>query len=330
MIFLLHLTSFNDSNFNVAMIYSAYQTDIEVDEADNQSAQLLSLCGPGKYYRFPANGVDITKYINSVVANTDLGQKLQSEFESDSKVISDATFDSGTGDLNLAFDGDNTERGGKFTPIEDLELEVFQIADDKYIESVVTQLTEDIDPEKVVLSFGELSEVYGVYTFDGAKKTRLSDSVVQSLIFDADGNTQSRGDYMIVKAAVRANSFIQFNLPDNYDSPIIFTLANGSRVIYRDYPYAKDGRWFNDEYKMSAIVLKDCVISYAISRAAFSLHGHGVFVAEQDIQSVKDFLVVTLNKVTSKLTGYVSTNTNIKEIRLNQQTGQIWVMKVEE
>lgn len=332
--YLVRLMSYNDSNFNMAMVYSAYHSDLKIDEADSQSAQLLSLCGAGKFYRFPMNGVDITKYINSVVANTDLGQKLQSEFESDKKLISEATFDSNTGDLNLAFDSNNEEDEGNLTPIEDLELDLFKVADDKYIETITAEVIDEVDPSDVIVSFEDLSEVFGVYVFDGVKKTRLADAVEQSVIFDADGNKETRGDYLIIKAAVKADSFIQFILPDDYDSPIIFTLANGVQILYKDYPNAKDSRWFNDEYKMGAIVLKDCTISYAIARKDFgtavSTNIYGVYVAEPDTETIKDFLVVTHNKVTSKLAGYVSMNTNIKAINLNQQTGHIWVLQVEE
>ena len=86
--YIVRIGTFDGVDCEVAFVYSAYNSDFVIGDADTQSAQLLTLCGPGKYYRYPTSGVDITKYINSIVANTDLGETLMREFDGDNKSIS--------------------------------------------------------------------------------------------------------------------------------------------------------------------------------------------------------------------------------------------------
>lgn len=70
-----------------AYIYSAKSTDISINYSDDQASQLLTLCAPGKSYRYPTTGVGITKYLNCVVAHSDLQKVLEAQFNGDKKPI---------------------------------------------------------------------------------------------------------------------------------------------------------------------------------------------------------------------------------------------------
>lgn len=82
-------------------IYSACETDFTIANADNQTARLMCLCAPGKNYRYPITGVGISKYLNSIIERTDIGNRLVSEFQSDNISLDDATYDVETKKLNL-------------------------------------------------------------------------------------------------------------------------------------------------------------------------------------------------------------------------------------
>jgi hypothetical protein len=88
---------------NTAFIYSAGNADLGIGISDEQSAQLLSLCAPGKYYRYPLTGVDITRYINTVVGYTDFSRRISEEFEKDGIDADSIDFDSATGKIDVVF-----------------------------------------------------------------------------------------------------------------------------------------------------------------------------------------------------------------------------------
>ena len=139
--FLVSIRNNKDELYRAAYIYSAYRSDFMIGTADEQSAQLLSICAPGKHYRYPTSGVDVTNYINSIVANTDFAKKLSEEFEKDSKTISDAIFDSDNGNLDLVFSSANEAEDTGLESIDDLDMSVFDLADDDYVKSLVGLLS---------------------------------------------------------------------------------------------------------------------------------------------------------------------------------------------
>ena len=86
-----------------AYIYSSKSTDISINYSDDQASQLLTLCAPGKSYRYPTTGVGITKYLNCIVAHSDLHKVLEAQFDADKKPIQDADFDNETCKLDVLF-----------------------------------------------------------------------------------------------------------------------------------------------------------------------------------------------------------------------------------
>lgn len=86
-----------------AYIYSSKSTDISINYSDDQASQLLTLCAPGKSYRYPTTGVGITKYLNCIVSHSDLHKVLEAQFDADNKPIQDADFDNETCKLDVLF-----------------------------------------------------------------------------------------------------------------------------------------------------------------------------------------------------------------------------------
>lgn len=125
------------------MLFSAYNTDFVISDNEDQAAQLLAICGPGKYYRYPTTGVDVTKYINSVVSHTDIGQNLYDQFKADNKDVSDADFDSGTGILDTRFNSYTlNDPNVSLVDVDLLDVSLFRFANDEYVRAVVQAMRE--------------------------------------------------------------------------------------------------------------------------------------------------------------------------------------------
>lgn len=123
--------SFYDGFYNTAYICSVGDGDFMVSYSDDQSAQLLSICGPGKYYRYPTTGVDVTKYINSVVSHTDIGDVVSEQFSENGTSIQEMSFDSLTGDMQVVYTHEDYEgEDVSLLPIEQLDLESINITDE--------------------------------------------------------------------------------------------------------------------------------------------------------------------------------------------------------
>ena len=330
--YLVLLTRYNNTNFNMAMFYSAYQSDIKVGDASNQSAQLLTMCAPGSFYRFPISGVDLTKYINSIVANTDLGERLQSEFEGDSKIINDATFDSYDGNLDLSFSDNNEETNGTLTPVDELDVELLKVADDKFVETLLQEEAGEIDSNSIIAEFSSFSNVVGTFFFHGTNAERKPyESLSLNSKYDEDGALIQDSKYWIVNISVSAGTILFFNLPSNYEKepvpPILFKLLDGEEtVLYMPTPYEYLGEMNGGSYKVGAIVLRDSIMSYVVRGSAYA-RGEGVYVVNNIKDALNNFLVITHNKITSRLMGYVTTNSTIKNVKLDTATGKIWVLK---
>ena len=123
--------SFYDNFYNTAYICTSGDGDFMVGYSDDQSAQLLSICGPGKHYRYPTTGVDVTKYINSVVGHTDLGDVASEQFNENGTSIQEMSFDSLTGDMQIVFNHENYEdEDDNLLSVELLDLESISVTDE--------------------------------------------------------------------------------------------------------------------------------------------------------------------------------------------------------
>ena len=165
-----------DESYKVNL-FSASSTDFIVSDNEDQAAQLLAICGPGKYYRYPTTGVDVTKYINSVVHHTDIGENLYDQFKADNKDISDADFDSNTGVLDTKFNSYSvTDPNVQLLDVSLLDTKLFRFATDEYVCAVVQAMRDGIelpDPEdyNTNTSTDSTTSWMGIYTNDKTYKT---------------------------------------------------------------------------------------------------------------------------------------------------------------
>ena len=100
---------FGSNNVNKSYVYTANNTDLFIGGSDLQSSQLLSICEPGKYYRYPISGIGATRYIGSVVSHTELGDKIIEQFKSNGISVQDADFNARTGELQVIFFNEEVE-----------------------------------------------------------------------------------------------------------------------------------------------------------------------------------------------------------------------------
>lgn len=82
-------------------LYSGYETDLVVNASLKQNKNLLLLTRMGNLYRYPLTGVGLLDFLHSNFENTDLAEKLQSEFIHDGMVIVNASLNTDTNELNL-------------------------------------------------------------------------------------------------------------------------------------------------------------------------------------------------------------------------------------
>lgn len=159
-----------------AIVYQADDADFSIGDSDNQSAQLLARCAPGSYYRFPGLGVDLTKYINSVVDHTRLTESLVNEYKSDYKTVTEAEFDNTTGDLKVQFSGTRVADDDNLTDPNLLDLELLRVADDEYIRTLYKlALSTESNNEEAIQTMTSFDNFFGIY--DIGSECKLGTSV---------------------------------------------------------------------------------------------------------------------------------------------------------
>lgn len=140
------------SDTNSAYIYSAGNVDLCVGASDEQAAQLISLCAPGKYYRYPLSGVDITKYVNTVVRHTDLSKRISEEFSDDSIDAKSVDFDSSTGKIDVQFRHEQIHYDQTvLVDIPELDTDLLDITD-----SLIISAVNDIDLRELDVDYDNL------------------------------------------------------------------------------------------------------------------------------------------------------------------------------
>lgn len=142
---------FFDNEKNKSYIYSAGNIDFNIGISDEQAAQLLSLCAPGKYYRYPISGIDITKYVNTIVKYTDFAERISNEFGDDNIDAQSVDFDSDTGKIDVLFNHEiKPEDDDNLVAVENLDEDIINVLDSD-IENVDVDLEElDIDYSQII------------------------------------------------------------------------------------------------------------------------------------------------------------------------------------
>lgn len=102
----------NDGNYIVQLeknggnvfMWSGALSDLEVADANIQNRNLMLMCVPSNNYRYPTSGVGLVRYLHGNLDQTDLANRLDSEFKADNVSVNNASFDSYTGDIDLDLD----------------------------------------------------------------------------------------------------------------------------------------------------------------------------------------------------------------------------------
>lgn len=321
-------------NIPNAEIYSMAEEDLIYDKSDDQSAKLLAICGPGKSYRYPTTGVAITDYINGVVENSDLSQTLIDEFEKNMTSIQDAEFDSNTGNLSVSQSQEQEEELEVTLSKDELDMGLIGTTDDEYLRYLATNtISEDVDYPTFLNDIAERNDIFRIYGLENAKLIVLNDSSKQntgySFVKDGYGGYYSeiaKSGYYVVTANLKKNDIVRFKLTD--DVPVVFITKTNNISEQESF----DTKWVNlfnrEEYGSCGIIKDECYIHYCIKANKFKTEECGVFKLNINDNGLQDLLVIVQDIHTSRLLGYVTSNSNITNVQMHKITGQIFLTKV--
>lgn len=315
-------------------VYSMAEDDLSYGGSDDQSAKLLAVCASGKNYRYPTTGIGITDYINGVIENSDLNEVLIDEFEKNMTPIQDAEFDSTTGELNVSQSSELEQDLATTIGKDELDMSVVSITDDEHIRSLATTVIDsDVNYSDFLNEIAERTDIYRIYGLESAKQVVLNDTSKNdtgySFVKDGFGGYYSemaKSGYMVVTAILKKNDIVRFRLSD--DVPVVFMTETNNISEKESF----DTKWvelFNrDEYGSCGIIKKECYVHYCIKADKFKSNDVGVFKLDINNNALQDLLVIVQDKHTSRLLGYVTTNSNILNVQMHKITGQIFLTKM--
>lgn len=113
--FVSKLRQISESSFRimfdkgVAVIYSAFESDFNVIDANRQNMNLMLACVPTNNYRYPISGVGLIRWVKSNVGIAGLADILTREFEEDGTPVLTADYDYETNQLQLELDTSNVD-----------------------------------------------------------------------------------------------------------------------------------------------------------------------------------------------------------------------------
>ena len=338
------------TNNIIAELYSMSSSDIDFGNSSDQSAKLLSLCAPGKNYRFPLSGVGITDYINSVVANSDLAEKLAKEFENNNTPISSAEFDPDTGDLKITQSADLEEDiSGN---IEDLDLDIVLNASDEFIRETL-KTTTDVSTADVLKEFAELENIYGIFFLGNVQMDMVNDSTLNNKTFSFYHDTVNKSyfkgydapNYVVVSGTLYPGDVIMLKnfrweaVSQNQangevtEVNIPFVITNEQQefdgtMIKDESLYSKVSvQIFDTRYDECGIILKKCKVFYTLHIQDLMAKSNGVFRLNVENDIAKDMLCLVHDPITGRLLAHIAQNSNIQSISLDQQRGRLLIQK---
>lgn len=327
--FLICIKKVQNDNFNRAYIYSADETDLEVGFSDDQAAQLLAICGVGKYYRYPTTGVGITDYVNSVVSHTDLGSKLTDQFQRNQMPIQSADFDAESGNLDTVFSNESDPSPDtNLTPKDKLDIELLRIADDEYIRRM-QNVSADAESGEYLDTVLKYDMLFDLYFCNDSTSTmiRLEENVENGIIKPDGSIVEGTEDELVISTRIRFESVIAFELPDyNYDAHPSFVLIHPDtgEILYKSCVGEK--YLVRDNCKKCGVALVDAIIKYGISKADYEA-GHGLFLISKTEENWKNLLSVVTDNITGRLIGIITSSSNIVDAVLDIKNNNLLIMK---
>lgn len=333
-----------------AELYSAISTDINFGISSDQSAKLLSICAPGKNYRYPLAGVSITDYINSVIVNSDLAEKLMREFENNNTTIASAEFDPETGNLNVKQSSDLEENVSG--TMDNLGLDIILNASDDYIRDNLKDIEETL-PDDVMREFSELEDIYGIFFIGDAKIQQIKEKLIPNKTFsfyhESDNKSYFKGydapNYMVSSAILYPGDVIFLkNLTWSalaMNTEIGETFNVNTPFVITDFEEDFDGTLIKDNslfskikvhsydtsYDECAIINKKCRLFYTLRAQDIISGSGGVFRITFDSVSIKDIVCLVHDKITGRLIAHIANNSNITGISFDQQRSRLLIQK---
>lgn len=320
-----HIVFYLRGDYSCAYIYSASETDFMFGASDDQSAQLLAICAPGKYYKYPTSGVDITKYINSVVSHTDIATNLFEQFRKDNKGVYDAEFDSSTGILNVGFNSTESvdESAQALIDVENLDIDVFRIATDEYIRSIM-EACGVFDKDAFILSISSYDKVLFMKNVGGVSGELIDETKTDDSYLDYDNIIEGDSDgYCVVTSAVSAGTFLRFELNDTDIYPTnlvpVFNLVDSdNNVVY------EQSHLDVSENGDCALVLQDLTLNYYIHPDDL-VNGYGIYrISDED--ALKDMVVITSDD-NGRMFAVLTNESRISDVRYDHITGSVIALK---
>lgn len=354
---------FNKGTYVRAIICQGGDLDFKIGDGDSQSAQLLARCAPGKYYRFPTSGVDLTKYINSVVEHTLLTDSLVSEFRKDYKNISEASFDNSDGDLEIIFSGANEADDKDLSDPNTLDVELLRIADDDYIRSLFkTSQGILMDNEGFVNDIASWAgNLLGVWDINGECKLDKVEyayygsshaCITKEGLNDVAGPNST--GYLVSSVQCSAGKLYALNYVGNvqaiittgyyvkgtsgyrqiyYQRDPLFMIQTGNEKYIDDDIYSTDYSWYTNyissKNRRCFIPLKDCTAYYfaGSEQNNLNLKGCGVRPVADEVGNFSTVLALFVHPTTGKLYGLVSLDSIISEVKMDLRTNKLFVIK---
>lgn len=309
-----------------AYIYSSKVTDLNVNYSDDQASQLLSLCAPGKSYRYPTTGVGITKYLNAVIDHTDLHDVLETQFSGDNKSIISADFDNKSCNLDVLCNPEKDVEDDNLERVENLNFGFFDAFTDDYVRRNIV-LNELSDTDFVTL-LNRYSNVLNIILFEDTDTTisRIVNQVVEGK-FDCEGNIIASDDFYIVSATLEAGTIVLFDdeAEDSFnDSPVFIINDYDETRLYTsliEQPY-----WITEDCHKCFVLNKRSTVKYMIGKTQFQA-GKGLFVVDQTSNNIKNMLALVQDAHTGRLLGVVSNSTNISDVILDEITQHIYAIQ---
>lgn len=321
--YLLKLTRSTKSEYlDKAYIYSCKETDISVNYSDDQASQLLSLCAPGKSYRYPTTGVGIIRYLNAVIDHTDLYDALQKQFDNDNKPIQSAYFDNETCKLDVLCSPEKAINDSGLTEVEDLNIDFFNLFTDDFIRKNI--VFDKLSETDFLALLSNYDNIFGIFLFQNETTgvTRITDKVEVGQ-FDCDGNIVESTQYYIFTSTLDAGTIVMFDdeLEDQFNDTPVFVIDdfNETRLYTSlvEQPY-----WISDDCHKCFILHKRSIVKYMISQSQFHA-GKGLFIVDKTSDNIKNLLALVQDSDTGRLLGIVCDETNISDVVLDEITQQI-------
>lgn len=306
-----------------AYIYSAKKTDIMVDFSDDQASQLLSLCGPGKSYRYPTTGVGITKYLNAVIAHSDLLEVLEEQFMLDNKPIEEADFDNLTGGLQVVSRPEMETTDTGLENISNLNREFFTRFTDDFVRR--NTVLNEVGDNDFISSLNNYNRFLAILLFKDSSTTatRINDRIQEGR-FDGEGKIIPDSDYFIVSATLEPNTVIMFDdeLEDSVsDAPVFIVNDNDETRLYTSL--VEQVYWVSERCHKCFVLKKRSVVSYMIRKSQFQ-NDKGLYIIPQTSDNIKNMLGLVQDDITGRLLGVVSSSTNISDMTLDEVTQYIY------